>query len=386
MTASPDGRTVAISQLDGPMRCFDAATSSPVPAPIQERGFSAVGWSPDGKRFAAARGNTIRVVGAGTDPQADAPISDVNAVAFSPDGRSIALYDFHGSVGVADVATGAIRARFDAREWGGHLAWTPDGTTVVVGMRGPRVAAFDAATGAASWSLDPDPISGGLGHSARIAGDASCAAWLGTDAVVRILDLRGDRARATDVPTATNGAWSGLALSAAARRVALLQEVPDAENPQRTHTTLRVWNVGARTPCAEIRVVGHGNLALSADGRRAAVAGEQRADVYDLEASPPSRTSASWSVRERRWSQGATPAFSSDGTLLAVGDADGVVRVFAVPSCAEIATLRGHRAGVESLAFSPDGTRLVSGSADTTALVWDLTKLPAAPSASPAPK
>jgi hypothetical protein len=37
--------------------------------------------------------------------------------------------------------------------------------------------------------------------------------------------------------------------------------------------------------------------------------------------------------------------------------------------------LTGHRAPVTQLAFSPDGHRLASGSGDTTALVWDVTRL-----------
>ena len=64
-------------------------------------------------------------------------------------------------------------------------------------------------------------------------------------------------------------------------------------------------------------------------------------------------------------------AFSPDSGYLAVTHLDRI-RVLDVKTRQEIASLRGHRATVTSVAFTPDGTTLVSVSADCTALVWDL--------------
>ena len=65
-------------------------------------------------------------------------------------------------------------------------------------------------------------------------------------------------------------------------------------------------------------------------------------------------------------------AFSSDGSLLASGSADGAIRIWNPDTETLQATLHGHTASVLSVAFSPDGSLLASGSADGTVRLWDL--------------
>src|SRR5262245_43708992 len=49
----------------------------------------------------------------------------------------------------------------------------------------------------------------------------------------------------------------------------------------------------------------------------------------------------------------AVLAFSPDGKLLATAAGDGPIRLWEVATGRRVATLRGHRRGVNSLAFSP---------------------------------
>jgi WD40 repeat protein len=63
-------------------------------------------------------------------------------------------------------------------------------------------------------------------------------------------------------------------------------------------------------------------------------------------------------------------AFLADGKRVAVGSADGAVRVFELATGGVRHTLRGHRGPVLCLAASADGKHLVSGGLDTTAVVW----------------
>jgi WD40 repeat protein len=65
-------------------------------------------------------------------------------------------------------------------------------------------------------------------------------------------------------------------------------------------------------------------------------------------------------------------ALSADGSQLAAGGADGVIRLIELSRGEEVRTLRGHAGVVGALAFSPDGQRLLSGGWDQTARLWDV--------------
>ena len=70
--------------------------------------------------------------------------------------------------------------------------------------------------------------------------------------------------------------------------------------------------------------------------------------------------------------------FSPDGTKLATGDRNSLIRVWNLD--AEIPeSLEGHKGAVHALAYSPDGNRLASSGSDGTAKIWNLTDLEAPP-------
>ena len=63
---------------------------------------------------------------------------------------------------------------------------------------------------------------------------------------------------------------------------------------------------------------------------------------------------------------------SPDGTLVAAGSLDTIVRIWDVQTGALVERLKGHRDSVYSVAFTPDGKGLVSGSLDKTLKYWDV--------------
>lgn len=65
-------------------------------------------------------------------------------------------------------------------------------------------------------------------------------------------------------------------------------------------------------------------------------------------------------------------AFSPDASMIAGGDADGLIKVYDLETGIELAVLQGHIGKVYSLDFSPDNSRLVSSGNDKNIFLWDV--------------
>ena len=108
------------------------------------------------------------------------------------------------------------------------------------------------------------------------------------------------------------------------------------------------------------------SVAFSPDGTTLASGSQDRmVKLWDV------ATGENIATLEGHWSVVRSVAFSPDGTILASGSRDRMVKLWDVATGENIATLEGHDR-VHSIAFSPDGRMLASGYYDQTVKLWDV--------------
>lgn len=163
-----------------------------------------IAWSADGTKIAAIGGSsdhTVRIhdVTGGQGTILTGPSASLGAIAWSPDGSTLAVTSSDVAVRLWDPAAATVRRAITRMPEADALAWSPDGAHLAIaGM--PQVDILDAATGSTvatasdvasaynqtvAWSPDSArvayPISyAQLGQLDLAAGDGGHA-WLGED-------------------------------------------------------------------------------------------------------------------------------------------------------------------------------------------------------------
>ena len=154
---SPDGKTLAGGGTDGTVKLWDAATGALLAAlPGHTDYVLAVAFSPDGQTLASAGiDKTVRLwdVASRRVVQVLTGHEDaVNTLAFRPDGRALASADASGVVNLWDPSDGRWMSSW-ASSWEGSgagikaLAFSPEGQTLAVGSEDGGLILRNAATG-----------------------------------------------------------------------------------------------------------------------------------------------------------------------------------------------------------------------------------------------
>jgi WD40 repeat protein len=338
-------------------------------------------WAPAGRRWfpgvlagliAAAFGAAYGIWAYANRPERDDSLrtfsagSSLLAVAFAPDGRTIAAGAWDGSVTIWDVSSGRRIHRLVGHSDRIHtVAFSPDGRLIASGSRDHTARIWSTESGATLHVI--------TSHRDRVLAIAFSpdGRWLITgsrDHTAKIWSTGDYRELKTTNPD--GGFISSVAIAPDSRRAAFGDWFGRVE-------TWGADGTSDPTVVATLDTV-HGAFAFSTDLRAFAAGSRNPANPFDRSlGSIRIYDAATGQVRQSFRGHAGGPnalAFSPDGQRLASGGADNAVMVWDLVRASEARRLLGHARPISDVAFSPDGTLLASAGDDGDVKLWALAR------------
>jgi WD40 repeat protein len=380
MALSPDGSKAAVPDYQEPkkqgmrigMRSIaicDLNTGKRVQTDVDHAAVS-LAFSPDGKRLAVGGLHFDVLL---FDAQTAKPLhrlqghtNRVSATAWSADGMQLASGGWDNTVRLWNVRTGQ-----DWRVLKGHsgqidgVAFSLDGKKLASASQDGTVKVWDLP-----WGPPPNVYLGTSGVSqvafSHDAGKLAFASYANQpnrpQNLVKVVDRRGNQEHSFTV----DGVVTALAFTAAGAGFAAVHSTDDS---------LRLWDLNQgkewkRLAVKPVRNIGGSPCAFSPDARLVAVAGYELLSVYVYDVATGELLHQFTGTGQKLAARGV--AFSPDGRFLAYVDLGNQIWLWDVEGRRQLGEpIQPRDSQVGRLAFSPDGKLLAFATVDAV-IIWEI--------------
>jgi WD40 repeat protein len=347
---SPDGKLLLLTDTDNRLRFFDLAA---------------------GKDTATGAG----------------PAPTLVMVQFTPDGKRLVSQSNDGTARVWQAATGKALATLVLPKAPARTLISPDGKWLAVMQQGAKGGALvDADTGKEVLKIPPLPRD--ANPTMLFAPDSkTLAVRYVQEQQIALYDVPGGKAQST----VATGPFAGAGLPKGAPGAPPATMFYSADSKLlaafTNANTLTVWDTASGQRVATLTSVAANQVqgaAFTPDGRCLALdTGDGTVTLYELASGQVRRSYGTRLASGKGPAPGRLPGllpgsrvvFARDSNILIHAGPDNAIRFFDVTSGKELTAFTGHAGPINALAVAPDGKTLVSASTDTTALVWDLTRV-----------
>ena len=428
LALSADGRTLVAAGTTATLPVFDVSNGrltaeTPLTMPSKTDLATTVAYASDGHHVVAGGSGELSmwtVAGSSLIGQAsptafpDPDDTSINTVAFSPDGRTLAVGSHSGQVTIYRVVddgnpTKLTTALTKFGSWVNALTFSADGSMLAAGSSDSSAAVWTTR----DWAPVTTMALPSLVTGVQFAYGTNYLITASTDGGARIWDVPGPQLAhqvggvyainwypdSTHLLAGTDSATTGASLwnvndpdhprleKTAGRTSPTVPELsggvalsPDTHTAALTEMkgSVQLWNMAASqpvmigSPLADAKQQLE-SLAWSPTGKLLAGGGND-GRIYLWDTSNPAATKlASPPIQEPN--QVYMVSFSPDGKMLAAAVIDHTVRLWNVADPAHpklVSTLRGFSYYVYAASFSRSGTLLAASSPDRTTLLWDI--------------